>query len=72
MTPQRAARYFALSAMIKVAEDHAATFIQVGATNSPIFLRSPVNSTSGTMAKESCTLSTTWLASRSFPTAPSP
>ena len=43
---------------------HASTCTQSRLTNGPIFCLLLVNRTSGTMANESCKLSTTWLRIR--------
>ena len=58
--------------MITAAITQARILSQAGLTRSPMIVRSPVNFTSGTTAKGSCRLSTTWLSTSSLVAPPSP
>ena len=68
----KSASSFRFSATMTAAMSAATIVSQRGATNAPSLRRSAVNMTSGTTAKESCRLSTTWLKIKSFAAPSSP
>src|SRR5262249_57596815 len=58
-----------LRAMISAAISPAKIVNHLGETSAPILLRSAVNCTSGTTAKGSCKLRTTWVRINNLPAA---